>query len=560
VRRFFYKSNIDKILSIFARGGSALILLCLLVLAGCHNKVAPKVNTEVAKAKIEFVQPANGLLTAKVENGNAISSGEFFSEGTKIIFTALPKAGYQVDSWENAVATNADKTQAELTVGKTAVKVKVRLSVIPPQPATDGIITFSAGEHGSIKATIDGVEIVSGTKQSANKEIIFTATPENGYKVANWEPDENDTIKLRSTDIKDVGVHTVKGDVTIRVNFAPLAKCRITFSKEPSVPETVTITSKVGEGSAVRIINSGDEINQGERIEFKASGFDVAEYEAVWTVKRGGTPMKAKAPLNKNPLTFPGTFTLDGRDIDVVLEIEKKITAKVVDSTKDEITVVGKTNVENAQPQFVYIKLTNDTFKTDVVTACYDVTSWFTNLPKGLTVKTDCNANAMLDSTKTKLKVQFFGAPTEAKDEAIKVTIPKKCLTSGRRITAEINESAKFSFTEGFPVTAESSISFTGVDSITLNPDAKITVRYNPSVKIYVLTIADAINGLPDKTSYTIKCKFTVKGSVTDTAKEVNARITKDGDKFVASIIAPIPEVDIKDASTVSAEITVTKK
>lgn len=255
MRRFFYKSNIDKILSIFARGGNALILLCLLVLAGCHNKVAPKVNTEAAKAKIEFVQPANGSLTAKVENGNAISSGEFFSEGTKIIFTALPKAGYQVDSWENAVATNADKTQAELTVGKTAVKVKVRLSVIPPQPATDGIITFSAGEHGSIKATIDGVEIVSGTKQSANKEIIFTATPENGYKVANWEPDENDTIKLRSTDIKDVGVHTVKGDVTIRVNFAPLAKCRITFSKEPSVPETVTITSKVGEGSAVRIIN-----------------------------------------------------------------------------------------------------------------------------------------------------------------------------------------------------------------------------------------------------------------------------------------------------------------
>ena len=97
MRRFFYKSNIDKILSIFERGGSALILLCLLVLAGCHNKVAPKVNTEAAKAKIEFVQPANGSLTAKVENGNAISSGEFFSEGTKIIFTALPKAGYQVD-------------------------------------------------------------------------------------------------------------------------------------------------------------------------------------------------------------------------------------------------------------------------------------------------------------------------------------------------------------------------------------------------------------------------------------------------------------------------------
>jgi len=530
----------------------------LLVLAGCHNKVAPKVNTEAAKAKIEFVQPANGSLTAKVENGNAISSGEFFSEGTKIIFTALPKAGYQVDSWENAVATNADKTQAELTVGKTAVKVKVRLSVIPPQPATDGIITFSAGEHGSIKATIDGVEIVSGTKQSANKEIIFTATPENGYKVANWEPDENDTIKLRSTDIKDVGVHTVKGDVTIRVNFAPLAKCRITFSKDASVPGAVTITATAGEGATARPINSGEEINQGERIEFKASGFNVAEYEAVWTVKRGGTPMKA--PLHKNPLTFPGTFTLDGRDIDVVLKIEKKITAKVVDSTKDEITVVGKTNVENAQPQFVYIKLTNDTFKTDVVTACYDVTSWFNNLPKGLTAKADCNVANVFSDGNTKLKVQFFGVPTEVKNEAIKVTIPQKCISFGRKITAEVNESAKFSFTAGFHVIADSSISFTGVDSITLNPDAKITVRYNPSAKIYVLTIADCINSLLDKTSYTVKCKFTVKGSVTNATTEVSARINKNGDKFVASITAPIPEADIKDASMVSAEITVTKK
>lgn len=553
MKKFFNKSGIDKFLSI--GGGYVLILVSLFALAGC--------NHTGKTAKVEFVQPANGSLSAKIENGADITTGDSFKEGTVIIFTAIPSEGYKVDLWENAEATNADKTQAKLTVGKTAVKIKVTISAIPPKPATDGIVTFSAGEHGALKATVNGSEIQSGALQKAGTEILFTATPESGYKVANWEPNETDTIKLKSTDDKLKGTHTVIGDVTIKVNFAPLSKCKITFSQDASVPAGTTITATAGEGTSARQINSGDSINQGERIEWKASGFDETKYKAVWTIKRGGivwgnTGVK---PLPKNPLVFTGAYTNDGRDIDAVLKMEAIPTAKVCDKDTDIITVAGKTHIENAQPQYVYIKLTNDTFNTNIVTKCYEVGSWFTNLPAGLTAKTDCNETVTLTEENTKLRVQFFGIPTETKAETIEVTIPKECLTGGKTITATNNENAKFNITESFKITAGNITVNANDPAVTLKATAKIEVLYNPLAGngLYKLQITDALTGITSKTSHKITTTFKIKGATTNESSTGNASISPKA-PFNVTINGGIPVDKIKDDSTVTAQITVQKQ
>lgn len=458
-----------------------------------------------------------------------------------------------------------------MTVGKTAVKVKVVISKIGEKPATDGIVTFSAGEHGTIKAVYNNdktKEITSGTKLTAGTEILFIAKPDEGYKVANWEPDQSETIKLKSTDDKREGTHTVTGDVTIKVNFAPLSKCKITFSKDASVPTAVIITATAGEGATARVINSGDSIDQGERIEFKATGFDETKYQAVWTIKRGGTPLKK--PLQKNPIFFTGSYTNDGRDIDVVLSLEEKVvptpsgTAKVCDKDKDEITVSGKTNVENALPQYVYIKLTDDTFNTSTVSKCLDISSWFTNLPAGLTAKTDCNETQTLTDENKTLRVQFFGAPTETKTEAIKVTIPKECLTSGKAITVTNNESATFNITEGFIFTHGTiAIDSEASDdtSVTVKADAKIDVLYNPGKGIYVLRIQDALDGITSKTSHKVSCTFKIKGVTTNESVTANVRISgPESGTFKVNINGGIPAANIKDDSTVTATITVKKQ
>lgn len=66
-----------------------------------------------------------------------------------------------------------------------------------PLPNTKGLVwgefkeqtfavTFSAGTNGSLKATVDGVEIKTGDSVVAGKVIEFTATPSSNYVVDSW--------------------------------------------------------------------------------------------------------------------------------------------------------------------------------------------------------------------------------------------------------------------------------------------------------------------------------------------------------------------------------------
>lgn len=47
-------------------------------------------------------------------------------------------------------------------------------------------VTFSAGSHGSVAATVDGESITSGSKVESGKTVVFTATPAGGYVVDAW--------------------------------------------------------------------------------------------------------------------------------------------------------------------------------------------------------------------------------------------------------------------------------------------------------------------------------------------------------------------------------------
>lgn len=81
----------------FSKRFGIKLFLCsifsLSLLAGCK----PPVESAKSKlTKVEFVQPANGKLTAKVENGKAIKTGDSFAEGTKIVFTATPNKDYEL--------------------------------------------------------------------------------------------------------------------------------------------------------------------------------------------------------------------------------------------------------------------------------------------------------------------------------------------------------------------------------------------------------------------------------------------------------------------------------
>ena len=47
-------------------------------------------------------------------------------------------------------------------------------------------VTFSAGENGSLAATVDGSAITTGALVQYGKSVVFTATPDEGYDVIGW--------------------------------------------------------------------------------------------------------------------------------------------------------------------------------------------------------------------------------------------------------------------------------------------------------------------------------------------------------------------------------------
>ena len=47
-------------------------------------------------------------------------------------------------------------------------------------------VTFSAGEHGTVKATVDSKPITSGDAVQKDKMVVFTAKPADGYDVEKW--------------------------------------------------------------------------------------------------------------------------------------------------------------------------------------------------------------------------------------------------------------------------------------------------------------------------------------------------------------------------------------
>lgn len=60
------------------------------------------------------------------------------------------------------------------------------LAEYSPGPEDKYTVTFSASENGSLSASVDGSSIDSGALVKAGKNIVFTAVPDPGYRVAAW--------------------------------------------------------------------------------------------------------------------------------------------------------------------------------------------------------------------------------------------------------------------------------------------------------------------------------------------------------------------------------------
>ncbi|MDD4672415.1 MAG: T9SS type A sorting domain-containing protein, partial [Bacteroidales bacterium] len=161
-----------------------------------------------------------------------------------------------------------------------AANVTVEFEAIPP---TTYAVTYSVvGENGTIAATIDGAAIESGAEVEAGSEVVFTATPTDGYQVKEWT--------LNGTPVEGTTTYTITdlqaaATVTVEFEAIPPTTYAVTFSV---VGENGTIAATV-DGAA---IESGAEVEAGSEVVFTATpaeGYEVKEWTLDGTVVEDNT-------------------------------------------------------------------------------------------------------------------------------------------------------------------------------------------------------------------------------------------------------------------------------
>ena len=125
-------------------------------------------------------------LTA-TRNGEHFTSGSPAHEGDKIVITAQPAEGYQIDKWlvgkeEIEFTPYTGQTTFECTVGTADVLIKATFA------KKSYTVTFSTEGEGENKltATRNGEPFTSGSPAHEGDKIVITAQPAEGYQIDKW--------------------------------------------------------------------------------------------------------------------------------------------------------------------------------------------------------------------------------------------------------------------------------------------------------------------------------------------------------------------------------------
>lgn len=149
---------------------------------------SPIENLEKNSLEIGIV--GDGIV--QIDGKNSIPGQKYLVEpDIEVILKAIPLEGSTFLRWDNTNITNPE------------IKVKMDTSKIViaifAEKITTYEVTFADPANGSLKAEVDGAEISSGAQVEAGKDVIFTVTPDQDYRVKEWKV--NDIVVPGETDL-----------------------------------------------------------------------------------------------------------------------------------------------------------------------------------------------------------------------------------------------------------------------------------------------------------------------------------------------------------------------
>lgn len=156
----------------------------------------------------------NGSIMAYA-NGHEFESGEMIGVGTELLFTALPNNGYTVKQWllnNDVVGEPRDLTLTfDLDHAHSQTHVTVEF-----EEAYHYVYFGAPGGNGTLIAEVNNAAINSGDKVLEGHNVLFTATPNQGYATDQWII--NDTVAEGHTD-NNFQINFIEKDTEVKVVF-----------------------------------------------------------------------------------------------------------------------------------------------------------------------------------------------------------------------------------------------------------------------------------------------------------------------------------------------------
>ena len=266
-------------------------------------------------------------VTAKIQNGNAITSGSTVGNYSTIEFAAAVNENYYVSKWTGAEADAKDSAKASIASLETPTEVIAHIAEKPQ-------VTVAAAENGAVTVKGTRVNEVSITKDSTNTHVDYdsaitiTAKPEEGCYVKRLTVGGK-TFDYDSQNTYQSGTRTE----TVKNITADTAVTAV-FGKEPVIVFSGTYADITAQNGS---LNSGSFVfMHTPMLEFLAAPHFGYELTA-WTVNGNAiTSGIEQKPEEKQLYKLTGPITADQTVVVTAAEIPQYDFTLSVDSLGDE--------------------------------------------------------------------------------------------------------------------------------------------------------------------------------------------------------------------------------
>lgn len=278
-------------------------------------------------AKGDLINADIASVTAKIKNGNAITSGSTVGNYSTIEFAAAVNENYYVSKWTGAEADAKDSTKASIASLEKTTDVIAHIAEKPQ-------VTAAAAENGAVTVKGTRVNEVSITKDSINTHVDYdsaitiTAEPEEGYYVKSLTVGGK-TFDYDSQNTYQSGTRTE----TVKNITADTAVTAV-FGKEPVIVFSGTYADITAQNGS---LNSGSFVfMHTPMLEFLAAPHFGYELTA-WTVNGNAiTSGIEQKPEEKQLCKLTGPITADQTVVVTAAEIPQYDFTLSVDSLGDE--------------------------------------------------------------------------------------------------------------------------------------------------------------------------------------------------------------------------------